>query len=46
MQIGRMKSRFGTAAADRFHGLTIQDTGGTAKTVAMIVDQIDALLPR
>ena len=45
MQVGRMKSRFGTDLADRFHGLTIQETGGTTKTVAMIVDQIHALLP-
>ena len=45
MQVGRMKSRFGTDLADRFHGLTIQETGGTTKTVAMIVEQIHALLP-
>lgn len=45
MQIARMKQRFGSTYADRFHGLTIQDTGGTTKTVAMIVDQIHALLP-
>jgi len=45
MQVARMKSRFGDGAADRFHGLTIQDTGGTTKTIAMIVDQIHALLP-
>ncbi len=45
MQIARMKSRFGGSGADRFHGLTIQDTGGTTKTVARIVEQIHALLP-
>lgn len=45
MQVARMKSRFGDGAADRFHGLTIQDTGGTTKTIAMIVDQIRTLLP-
>jgi altronate hydrolase len=45
MQIARMKSRFGTSRADRFHGLTIQDTGGTAKTIARIVAEIEALLP-
>ena len=33
------EGRFGTTDADRFHGLTIQDTGGTTKTVAMIVDR-------
>jgi len=45
MQVGRMKSRFGDTLADRFHGLTIQETGGTTRTIAMIVDQIHALLP-
>ena len=45
MQIARMKSRFGGGTAPRFHGLTIQDTGGTAKTVKLIVEQIHALLP-
>jgi altronate hydrolase len=45
MQIARMKSRFGAGPADRFHGLTIQDTGGTAKTIARIVEEIHALLP-
>jgi altronate hydrolase len=46
MQVARMKARFGNAAAGRFHGLTIQDTGGTAKTVARIVEEIHALLPQ
>jgi altronate hydrolase len=45
MQIARMKSRFGTTGAERFHGLTIQDTGGTARTIARIVEEIHALLP-
>jgi altronate hydrolase len=45
MQVARMKSRFGGALADRFHGLTIQDTGGTTKTIARIVEQIHELLP-
>jgi altronate hydrolase len=45
MQVARMKSRFGTSLADRFHGLTIQDTGGTTRTIARIVEQIHALLP-
>ena len=39
MQIARMKSRFGAGRAERFHGLTIQDTGGTAKTIARIVER-------
>ena len=45
MQVARMKSAFGSTGAERFHGLTIQDTGGTTKTIAKIVEQIHALLP-
>ncbi len=45
MQVARMKSAFGSAGAERFHGLTIQDTGGTTKTIAKIVEQIHELLP-
>ena len=45
MQIARMKQSFGSTGAERFHGLTIQDTGGTTKTIAKIVDQIHELLP-
>ena len=37
MQIARLKSR-SARGAERFHGLTIQDTGGTAKTIARIVE--------
>lgn len=44
MQIARLKARFG-AGAERFHGLTIQDTGGTARTVERIVEGVLALLP-
>ncbi|MFO1142961.1 MAG: altronate dehydratase family protein [Amaricoccus sp.] len=46
MQVARMKSTFGAAGAERFHGLTIQDTGGTTKTIARIVEQVEALLPQ
>ncbi len=45
MQVARMKSSFGSSGTERFHGLTIQDTGGTTKTIAKIVEQIHALLP-
>jgi altronate hydrolase len=45
MQIARMKQQFGSAGGERFYGLTIQETGGTTKTVARIVDQIKELLP-
>jgi altronate hydrolase len=45
MQVARMKSAFGASGAERFHGLTIQDTGGTTRTIARIVEQIHALLP-
>lgn len=45
MQIARMKSVFGAEAASRFHGLTIQDTGGTRATIAAIKAQVAELLP-
>ena len=45
MQMARMKAQFGSDGAERFHGLTIQDTGGTTKTIARIVDQVRELLP-
>lgn len=45
MQVARMQSVFGSSGAERFHGLTIQDTGGTTKTIADIVARIHALLP-
>lgn len=46
MQIARMKVMYGGGQAHRFHGLTIQDTGGTAKTIARIVAEVEALLPQ
>ena len=46
MQVARMKAHFGAGTAPRFHGLTIQDTGGTTRTVAKIVEQIHELLPQ
>ncbi len=45
MQIARMKQMFDSDGSERFFGLTIQDTGGTTKTVAKIVEQIRELLP-
>ncbi|KGJ03207.1 altronate hydrolase [Paracoccus halophilus] len=43
MQIARMKQELGAAA--RFHGLTIQDTGGTRKTIEAIKARIREMLP-
>ncbi|MBP8932790.1 MAG: altronate dehydratase [Paracoccus sp.] len=43
MQIARMKQELGQAA--RFHGLTIQDTGGTRKTIDAIKARIREMLP-
>ena len=43
MQIARMKQDLGAAA--RFHGLTIQDTGGTRKTIDAIKARIREMLP-
>ena len=44
MQVARMKAQYGSGA-ERFHGLTIQDTGGTERTIARIVETIEGLLP-
>ena len=46
MQIARMQAMYGGGMAHRFHGLTIQDTGGTARTIARIVEEVHALLPQ
>ncbi|MFQ8432416.1 UxaA family hydrolase [Amaricoccus sp. W119] len=43
MQIARMKQELGAAA--RFHGLTIQDTGGTRRTIDAIKARIREMLP-
>ena len=45
MQIARMKALFGGGEEARFHGLTIQDNGGTTATVDRIVARIRELLP-
>ena len=47
MQVAKMRALYGGEGKgnERFHGLTIQETGGTTKTIARIVEQIHALLP-
>ncbi|GAB5447915.1 UxaA family hydrolase [Gymnodinialimonas sp.] len=45
MQIARMKQMFSADGQERFHGLTIQDSGGTRATIAQIVAKVEALLP-
>ena len=45
MQIARMKTLFGADGSERFHGLTIQDTGGTRATIEAIVAKVTELLP-
>jgi altronate hydrolase len=45
MQVARMKQMFDATGSDRFHGLTIQESGGTTKTVAQIVARVRELLP-
>jgi altronate hydrolase len=45
MQVGRMRSMFGSKGEERFHGLTIQETGGTRKTIEAGIEAIKALLP-
>lgn len=44
MQIARMKRELGQAA--RFHGLTIQENGGTRTTIDAIKARVRALLPQ
>lgn len=46
MQIAQMKSMFDDGREARFHGLTIQDSGGTVETVAQIVAKVTELLPQ
>jgi len=45
MQVARMKAAFDSSGRERFHGLTIQDTGGTTATIAAIRARVEALLP-
>jgi len=45
MQVARMKAVYGDDRADRFHGLTIQDTGGTRATIEAIKAMVMELLP-
>ncbi len=44
-QIGRMKQEYGLTETDTFRTLTIQETGGTRKTVQAIADAVKAMLP-
>lgn len=44
MQIARMKQELGEAA--RFHGLTIQDNGGTRATIEAIKARVRQMLPQ
>lgn len=46
MQITHMQSQFGDEGADRFHALTIQDTGGTRATIDAIKAHIMKILPQ
>ena len=44
-QIGRMKSEYGIAEGETFRTMTIQDTGGTKKTVEAGVARLQEMLP-
>lgn len=46
MQIARMKHMFDATGEERFHGLTIQDSGGTRQTIASIVAKVKEMLPQ
>ena len=44
-QIGRMKSTYGMAEGETFRSMTIQDTGGTKKTIEQGLARIREMLP-
>ncbi|WP_407048805.1 UxaA family hydrolase [Methyloraptor flagellatus] len=44
-QIGRMKEEYGIVDGDHFQTMTIQDVGGTRKTIEQGVERIRAMLP-
>jgi altronate hydrolase len=44
-QIGRFKEAYGIVEGEAFRSMTIQETGGTKKTVAAGVEAIRAMLP-
>lgn len=46
LQIERMKAVHGPEGAARFHGLTIQDTGGTRATIQAIKAQVTEIAPQ
>ena len=45
-QIERLKSKYGLIEGDNFRTMTIQDTGGTKKTIEAGVSRIQEMLPR
>jgi altronate hydrolase len=45
-QIERLKSKYGLIEGDNFRTMTIQDTGGTRKTIEAGVARIKEMLPR
>jgi altronate hydrolase len=45
-QISRLKDKYGLVEGDNFRTMTIQDTGGTRKTIEAGVERIKEMLPR
>src|SRR5262249_48320561 len=45
-QIARLKEKYGLIEGDNFRSMTIQDTGGTRKTIEAGVARIKEMLPR
>ncbi len=45
MQIARIKEEYGIAEGPNFQSFTIQDTGGTRKSIALGLERIAAMLP-
>lgn len=46
MQIARMRAKAGDDGSDRFHALTIQDSGGTRATIDRIKAHVLSILPQ
>lgn len=45
MQIGRLKQKYGFDESREFHTLTIQETGGTRRTIERAVAMVEEILP-
>jgi len=46
MQVSRMRTMFNSDGTEGFHGLTIQEAGGTRATIEKIIEKVRELLPQ